>query len=94
MSQADQRLPRLGVVVVTYNAADVITDCLQTLFASVGVILSVVVVDNASPDDSADVAAAARPSALVTRRSSPSIPISAWRASRGAISRKTSAKGA
>ena len=50
MSQADQRLPRLGVVVVTYNAADVITDCLQTLFASVGVILSVVVVDNASPD--------------------------------------------
>lgn len=43
-------LPRLGVVVVTYNAADVITDCLETLFASVGVILSVVVVDNASAD--------------------------------------------
>jgi GT2 family glycosyltransferase len=45
----------LGVVIVTYNASDVIGDCLETLFASEGVLLSVVVVDNASPDGSADV---------------------------------------
>lgn len=41
---------RMGVVIVTYGAADVIADCLETLFASDGVILSVAVVDNASPD--------------------------------------------
>jgi GT2 family glycosyltransferase len=41
---------RMGVVIVTYGAADVISDCLETLFASEGVVLSVVVVDNASPD--------------------------------------------
>jgi GT2 family glycosyltransferase len=41
----------LGVVIVTYNAADVIRDCLETLLAAAeDVALSVVVVDNASPD--------------------------------------------
>lgn len=44
---------RMGVVIVTYGAADVIADCLETLFASDGVTLSVVVVDNASPDETA-----------------------------------------
>jgi hypothetical protein len=43
-------VPRLGVVVVTYRAADVIRDCLESLLAQQGVALSVVVVDNASPD--------------------------------------------
>ncbi|OYU17817.1 MAG: rhamnosyl transferase related protein [Rhodobacteraceae bacterium PARR1] len=47
--------PRLGVVIVTYGAADVIADCLETLFASEDVTLSVVVVDNASPDRTEDV---------------------------------------
>ncbi len=46
---------RMGVVIVTYGAADVIADCLETLFASEGVALSVVVVDNASPDGTAEV---------------------------------------
>jgi GT2 family glycosyltransferase len=43
-------LPSLGVVVVTFNAADVILDCLVSLLAATGVRLEVVVVDNASTD--------------------------------------------
>jgi GT2 family glycosyltransferase len=44
-------LPVLGVTVVTFNAADVILDCLATLLAAgAGVDLRVVVVDNASTD--------------------------------------------
>lgn len=42
--------PLLGVVVVTFNAADVILDCLESLLASTDVTLRVVVVDNASSD--------------------------------------------
>lgn len=46
----------LGVVIVTYNSADVIRDCLETLLASSqDVALNVVVVDNASPDETVDV---------------------------------------
>lgn len=46
----------LGVVVVTYNSADVIRDCLETLLTAAGdVALRVVVVDNASPDTTVDV---------------------------------------
>ena len=41
----------LGVVIVTFNAADVILDCLESLLASTGVGLHVVVVDNGSDDD-------------------------------------------
>jgi GT2 family glycosyltransferase len=47
-------LAPLGVVLVAYNSADVILDCLETLFAAAsddGTALRVVVVDNASPDD-------------------------------------------
>jgi hypothetical protein len=47
-------LAPLGVVLVAYNSADVILDCLETLFAAAmadGTVLRVVVVDNASPDD-------------------------------------------
>ncbi|WP_298438175.1 glycosyltransferase family 2 protein [uncultured Jannaschia sp.] len=43
--------PRLGVVIVTHRAADTIDACLGSLLASEGVTLRVVVVDNASPDD-------------------------------------------
>ncbi len=58
----------LGVVIVTFNAADVILDCLGTLSAAAaadGTSLHVVVVDNASSDGSAaavaDWAAGTRP---------------------------------
>ncbi|SFJ74110.1 glycosyltransferase family 2 protein [Jannaschia pohangensis] len=44
-------LPRLGVVIVTHGAAEVIGECLETLLASRDVGLSIVVADNASPDD-------------------------------------------
>jgi len=43
-------LPTLGVVVVTFNAADVVFDCLESLLAARDVALHIVVVDNASSD--------------------------------------------
>lgn len=43
--------PRLGVIIVAFNSADVILDCLESLLASEGVALDVQVVDNASTDD-------------------------------------------
>ncbi|KFE33573.1 glycosyltransferase family 2 protein [Thioclava atlantica] len=46
----DQR-PAIGVVIVTYRSADVIGACLASLRAIDDVALHVVVVDNASPDD-------------------------------------------
>jgi GT2 family glycosyltransferase len=42
--------PRLGVVIVTFNAADVILDCLESLLDSRGIALSIVVIDNCSTD--------------------------------------------
>ena len=47
-------VPRLGVVIVAFNSADVILDCLESLLASGGVALSVVVVDNGSGDGTPD----------------------------------------
>jgi hypothetical protein len=44
--------PTLGVVIVTYGSEDVIAECLETLSASTGVTLKIVVVDNASLDRS------------------------------------------
>jgi GT2 family glycosyltransferase len=41
----------VGVVIVTYNAEEVILDCLESLLASAGADLRVVVVDNASKDN-------------------------------------------
>lgn len=42
----------LAVVIVTCNSADVIEDCLDSLLASEGADLRVIVVDNKSPDNS------------------------------------------
>ncbi|WP_299304791.1 glycosyltransferase family 2 protein [uncultured Litoreibacter sp.] len=42
-------MSRLGVIIVTYNSADVIRDCLETLLSSAAK-MAVVVVDNASTD--------------------------------------------
>lgn len=47
--------PRLGVVIVSFNSADVILDCLESLLAAKGVTLHVVVVDNASTDGTPEV---------------------------------------
>lgn len=48
---------RLGVVLVTYNSADVVLDCLETLVAAADadrVTLHIALVDNASSDDTSD----------------------------------------
>lgn len=42
---------RIGVAIVAFNAAGFIAECLESLFASEGADLRVVVVDNASTDD-------------------------------------------
>ncbi|WP_152417399.1 glycosyltransferase [Sandarakinorhabdus sp. AAP62] len=49
--------PLLGVVIVAFHSADVIGACIRSLLASVGQELRIVVVDNASPDDSTAVVA-------------------------------------
>lgn len=54
-AEADTLQGPLGVVLVAYDSADVIVDALESLFAAAHsdqVALRVVVVDNASPDDS------------------------------------------
>ena len=49
-------LPPIGVVIVTYCAADFIADCLESLLASGYPALRVVLVDNDSPDGTAEAA--------------------------------------
>lgn len=44
-------LPTLGVVIVSFNASTELLDCLESLLAAPDVALHVVVVDNASSDD-------------------------------------------
>lgn len=49
---------RLGVVIVTYNSRDVIIDCLESLYSAQDKdALEIIVVDNASTDDTADIVA-------------------------------------
>jgi len=50
----DTHTPLLGVIIVTFNASDVILDCLESLLAARDVRLAIVVVDNASPDRTPD----------------------------------------
>ncbi len=57
MPKEKTRRPVLGVVVVTYAAADVIATCLETLLGAVGVNLRVVVVDNGSSDATLEIIA-------------------------------------
>ncbi|MBU0490820.1 MAG: glycosyltransferase family 2 protein [Chloroflexi bacterium] len=45
----------LGIVIVNYNTADLLRECLQSIYASTGLTLQVIVVDNCSPDHSAQV---------------------------------------
>lgn len=52
----------LAIVIVNYNTAALLRDCLRSVFASTGNLrLAVCVVDNASPDDSADMVRAEFP---------------------------------
>jgi GT2 family glycosyltransferase len=47
-------IPSLGVALCTFNSADVILDCLESLLASTGVALSIVIADNSSTDGTVD----------------------------------------
>lgn len=59
--------PDLGVVILNWNTRDLLRDCLRSVFRSTGVAYRVVVVDNASPDGSADMVAAEFPQAELIR---------------------------
>ena len=64
---ADQDRPRLAVIIVSFNTKDLLRDCLRSIFASTvdGINLTVIVVDNASHDGSADMVRAEFPQLLL-----------------------------
>ncbi len=53
----------MDVVIVNWNSGRMLTECLQSVGHNAGVVADVVVVDNASADDSLTLAAAAAPAA-------------------------------
>ena len=55
---SDAALPTIAVVVVTYRAAGFIAECLDSLLATRYPALRVIVIDNSSPDGTADAVAA------------------------------------
>ena len=70
MTQTPNPLPAtdLSVIVVSFNTREILRACLQRLFdVSEGVRLQVIVVDNASRDQSADMVAADFPEILLIR---------------------------
>jgi hypothetical protein len=57
----------LAIVIVNYNVCGLLRDCLTSVYASTGLTFDVCVVDNASPDDSADMVAREFPQAHLIR---------------------------
>jgi len=57
----------LAIVIVNYNVCDLLRDCLKSVYASTGLAFEVCVVDNASPDDSADMVTREFPQAHLIR---------------------------
>ncbi len=57
----------LAIVIVNYNVCDLLRDCLESVYASTGLCFEVCVVDNASPDDSAEMVAREFPQAHLIR---------------------------
>ncbi len=55
MSDLGSSTPTLGVIIVTFNSADVILDCIESLLSAQGVHLKIAIVDNASTDETVDV---------------------------------------
>ena len=55
----------LGIVVVSYNTCDLLRRCLTTVYASRGLAFRLCVVDNASPDASAEMVAREFPQAVL-----------------------------
>ena len=50
-----EKKPVIGVVIVSFNSGDVILDCLESLLAVTDTDLRILVVDNASPDDTVEI---------------------------------------
>jgi GT2 family glycosyltransferase len=57
----------LAVIIVNYNVCDLLRDCLNSVYASTGLAFDVCVVDNASPDGSADMVAREFPQVKLIR---------------------------
>ena len=57
----------LAIVIVNYNVCDLLRNCLTSVYASTGTHFDVCVVDNASPDDSADMVAREFPQVQLIR---------------------------
>ena len=57
----------LAIVIVNYNVCDLLRNCLKSVYASTGLTIEVCVVDNASPDDSADMVTREFPQAKLIR---------------------------
>ncbi len=57
----------LAIVIVNYNVCDLLRDCLKSVYASAGLCFEVCVVDNASPDDSAEMVIREFPQAHLIR---------------------------
>jgi GT2 family glycosyltransferase len=68
MQGAESR-PLISVVVVSYNVREHLLDAMRALYASSGVSLEAIVVDNASSDGSADALEITFPEAIVVRNS-------------------------
>ena len=65
----------LGIVILNWNTRDLLRECLKTVFASQGVTMRVVVVDNASTDGSATMVRAEFPQAeLIENRENTGYP--------------------
>ncbi len=45
----------VSIIIVSYNVADILRECLKSLYQTIGTTFKVYVVDNASPDSSADI---------------------------------------
>lgn len=54
-ARVKESCPAIGIAITTFRSAEVISACLDSIFASCGATLRVVVVDNASDDDTRDV---------------------------------------
>src|SRR5581483_2612243 len=66
-TQAPAQVAAISVIIVSYNTRDLLRDCLQSLLRSEGRSCELIVVDNASADDSAEMVAREFPSVRLIR---------------------------
>jgi len=61
--------PKLSIIIISYNTAEMTLDCLRSVAAETKVSHEVIVLDNASPDHSADAIAKAYPDVVLMAES-------------------------